>query len=619
MSDFRLQRKRLADADVTDTASIEAGDRVPLERDGETIAWNPSSLTGVNVATTFDNVAAMVADDALSVGQYVSTRGHTNPGDHGGGLYQIVAAGTGTDDGGEYHDLTGITGQAQLLHYGSIYAEQFGAVDGVEASAEIQAAWDALFNWQAAQAANTHTYLFHKSRVTIQNQVEFKDPAGATTDFMHFDLSGASWTATTGGDLSTTTAILKVRATNANQTFGYLNGNKAVACLDLYGVTGSRAWFPECRNFKGYGIRVRGSAGSFVLYNPICTEYSQSDAEYPTRGNYSADGISVETGDWNCYNANVLFCNRCVYLGADAVQVHFVGAHLVNGNADYPTTAAWTDPILVENDATRENHFDDCYFDNGLIEDNTTTLHINGGHYVNNGAATLTEPKIRLNASSVGQTSAPDLRVTDLGGLASMGFIDTGGNTWSGDLSGLAGLYSGMSDENKTVQAVQTEYNLFANEGDDVQINYKIGGTFTYTWQIGSDAFTFDIDPTNDTAYFSGELGARWLKVRDWVTGFGGDELTISSGSITPNQDFHRVDTESDASSDDLDTIDDTNAHAGAWLTLCPASNARTVVIKNDTGNIKCGSDLTLDSLHDTATFRYYSGNWRLVSHSNNA
>lgn len=56
-------------------------------------------------------------------------------------------------------------------------------------------------------------------------------------------------------------------------------------------------------------------------------------------------------------------------------------------------------------------------------------------------------------------------------------------------------------------------------------------------------------------------------------------ELTIASGAITVTQGAHTVDTESDAASDNLDTISGTVAE-GLYL-LRPASAARTVVLRD--------------------------------------
>ena len=83
-------------------------------------------------------------------------------------------------------------------------------------------------------------------------------------------------------------------------------------------------------------------------------------------------------------------------------------------------------------------------------------------------------------------------------------------------------------------------------------------------------------------------------------------ELTIASGSITPTSTIHTVDTEGGAASDDLTTI------AAGWenqLLIIRADNAaRTVVVKNATGNILSGgSDINLDDTNKYLLFVYDS------------
>ena len=77
---------------------------------------------------------------------------------------------------------------------------------------------------------------------------------------------------------------------------------------------------------------------------------------------------------------------------------------------------------------------------------------------------------------------------------------------------------------------------------------------------------------------------------------FDSDSETISSGSITAKASKQLVDTEAAAASDDLDTIEITSIPD--LIYLFPASETRTVVIKNGTGNISCttGADITLDT-----------------------
>lgn len=88
-------------------------------------------------------------------------------------------------------------------------------------------------------------------------------------------------------------------------------------------------------------------------------------------------------------------------------------------------------------------------------------------------------------------------------------------------------------------------------------------------------------------------------------------ELTISAGAVTAVANFYRVDTESNASTDDLDTITaGTGVADGHVLFLRAENDARTVVIKHNTGNIQCanGIDIVLDGTRERALL-HYDGN----------
>ena len=78
-----------------------------------------------------------------------------------------------------------------------------------------------------------------------------------------------------------------------------------------------------------------------------------------------------------------------------------------------------------------------------------------------------------------------------------------------------------------------------------------------------------------------------------------GTELTISAGVITVIGTRHKVDTENDASTDDLDRID--GGTDGMLLMLRPANDARTVVVKHGTWNIALNNatDFIMDSQYD--------------------
>jgi hypothetical protein len=78
---------------------------------------------------------------------------------------------------------------------------------------------------------------------------------------------------------------------------------------------------------------------------------------------------------------------------------------------------------------------------------------------------------------------------------------------------------------------------------------------------------------------------------------------TIASGAITASGNYMVIDTEAAAASDDLTTISGVvNGQHGSRLVLRAANSARTVVVKDGSGNIECAGDFSLDSEEDTIT-----------------
>jgi len=95
--------------------------------------------------------------------------------------------------------------------------------------------------------------------------------------------------------------------------------------------------------------------------------------------------------------------------------------------------------------------------------------------------------------------------------------------------------------------------------------------------------------------------------------------VEIASGAITVYGSTQRVNTESSASTDDLETINAANRAEDDWLTLRPSSGARTVVVKDGVGNIVLsGSDMTLDNENDRLTLSFDGTNWIEISRANN-
>jgi hypothetical protein len=93
-------------------------------------------------------------------------------------------------------------------------------------------------------------------------------------------------------------------------------------------------------------------------------------------------------------------------------------------------------------------------------------------------------------------------------------------------------------------------------------------------------------------------------------------ELTISTGVVTATQTYHSIDTESNAATDDLDTIN--GGSQGDRIILRPADTSRTVVVKDGTGNLLINGDFSMDSNQDNIELICGGSFWFELSRSNN-
>lgn len=121
--------------------------------------------------------------------------------------------------------------------------------------------------------------------------------------------------------------------------------------------------------------------------------------------------------------------------------------------------------------------------------------------------------------------------------------------------------------------------------------------------------------PVNDDGYFTQEMRRLFQEIvnnRRINTGTA-QPRTIAAGVITlvANFSYFNVDTEIAAASDDLDTIN--GGSEGDLIFIKAANAARTVVIKDGTGNIKTngGVDLSLDNSDDLIVLHFDGVSWK--------
>lgn len=120
----------------------------------------------------------------------------------------------------------------------------------------------------------------------------------------------------------------------------------------------------------------------------------------------------------------------------------------------------------------------------------------------------------------------------------------------------------------------------------------------------------------NDRIYFDNEFAKIEKTLGQIVEVLSGsyEPKTISSGAVTlaasdkPIQ-MLELDTEGAAATDDLDTINMTGGGKnGQIVTVWAASSARTVVVKDGTGNLYLAGDFSLDNSSDSITLQWWEG-----------
>jgi len=170
------------------------------------------------------------------------------------------------------------------------------------------------------------------------------------------------------------------------------------------------------------------------------------------------------------------------------------------------------------------------------------------------------------------------------------------------------------------VSTNSSKFHQFEFTGGPILLPLKAGD---YTASEGSIWYS----TSTDTIRLEDANGTQDLVTRDWATNilsgiqFGGDgsTLTIANGEVIISSTYHKVDTESAAATDNLDYVYGPSFN-GQLLMLRAANSARTVVLKDGTGNLKLAGDMTLDNAEDTITLLYDLTDdiWYEISRSNN-
>jgi len=164
----------------------------------------------------------------------------------------------------------------------------------------------------------------------------------------------------------------------------------------------------------------------------------------------------------------------------------------------------------------------------------------------------------------------------------------------------------------------------------DPVVRFLLNGTPTWTLGVdntATDAFriSFGSDLQTDLALTISSVTRNVTANNDFTANnflkLGGamPEVTISGGVVTATRSAHTVDTEGDAASDDLDTINGPAITEIIFLVLSPANSTRTVVVKDGTGNLRLNGDFSMDHEDDRMLLISLGNTWYELTRSSNA
>lgn len=237
----------------------------------------------------FETVAEMKAS-FLEVGQYVETQGYLAPGDGGGAQYEIVASGTGVDDGGAFHDLTNVSAQAKLLYSQSFKAEWWGVVLGTDGLAkdrtnEFNAAFafvadlsrsersdpevNLMFTCDADFLASNTLHLRKSNDSNCEVDVVLTGRVTATTGGGFESQFGGTFVS--GGVPVTTSAstpalpLFNVRCRRSQVTFAEIDCNFICSGIRYQGAGGTTCYGQDMYHFRDYGHLVLSRSNNALV------------------------------------------------------------------------------------------------------------------------------------------------------------------------------------------------------------------------------------------------------------------------------------------------------------------------------------------------------------------
>lgn len=222
--------------------------------------------------------------------------------------------------------------------------------------------------------------------------------------------------------------------------------------------------------------------------------------------------------------------------------------------------------------------------------------------------------------SAAGRRCTSGITNTYVGADAGRDGVNNGGNLMVGRRAGISQTGNSNTGIGERAAALITgDGNLFIGNsaGDSATVGQT--NSVSNSIAIGTNAFTTASNQMvlGSTSITETQTRGR-VKIGTFLNLPAATELTIASGVITATQSYHRIDTQSDGATDDLDTIN--GGTEGDILVIRAENGARDVVCKDATGNLQlAGGDFTLNNVQDMLMLMYDGSNWCEISRSDNS
>ena len=675
----------IADSDGLFSDIYIVGDyKVQLKDKNDVQTWETDPVSEVldtnNGILSAGNIVSLKAAD-LNIDIYVSTRGYTTAGDGGGADYIIVASGTGTDDGGSFHDLAN-GNQAQLI-FTDVILDQWGCIgdgdgsgSGTDDATQLQVSLNHMRD-------NGNKLVFSGDKIYRSNSL-LTMLVLATTPIFQFEIEGNGSQIDFSGSGLTSGNLLSIGGNALAQIVE--RGSFVVTNLVIRGPETAAPPTTVTPDTSCVGINIQFALD--VHFTEIlvrnCFVGFQTKFVFPAQFDicmadacYLGANILGASNDmlWNKFNA--LTARFGVVIDETANTNKIVGITFVAPRVEGADVGFIIDTGPTSADRVRDIHIYNPYlagieFDMiriGFTFDATApgtrgvarTSHssglvITGGNWVQTaGGWTATHVGIAaaVNTWRNCETLFPSADEANailnppLGGLInflgtvhgnfttdykSVYFDNDGNRTATIGRDGLQFNVVTLTDLDTTPDMTQGNIFVTANTGATIITAFD-GLTIgkNYTLKFGDNNTTIDV---GGVATFFGNQGIDIDgRTNDHVEiTFDGTNtyfdyvrsasdsatLTIATGVITVTSDVHAVDTEGGAGSDDLDTIN--GAPVFKPFVLMANDGTHTVVLKDATGNLKLdgGVDFSLDNLNKTIMLMSKNGTVVELSRSSN-